>query len=724
MRNRSKTFSLLIVILFLCNRLSATQWEVGPTRNYTSPSQVAGLVADGDTVDIDAGDYYGDVASWYAHDLVFRGRGGMAHLHATGNNAEGKAIWVIKGNNNVLELIEFSECVVPDDNGAGIRQEGTNLTIRYCKFHHNQMGLLAGDKPNSHILVEYSEFGYNGTGGGGYSHNIYVNHIGQFTFQYNYSHHSMDQGHLVKSRAPINYIMYNRLTCETGSISSYELDLPNGGVSYVIGNIIEQNADSANGGIISYGMEGLSNPINELYLINNTIHNNRPAATMVRIQSGTPVAVAINNIFSGPGTVINGVLTSDQNNLLTQGSEFENANGYDFSLAANSGAINAGIDPGQVNGVSLLAENEYRHLAHFIPRITNGIIDRGALEYQTDNEDYYCSLPQRSIQFTGSGTNQSNRIKIPLEPHNAVDIGMDMTIEFWMKCGAQDNMGTVQSGNDGEGWRTGNILVDRDVYGIGDYGDYGIAIGSSTGSAMGERVIAFGCDKNGQGVTIVGTQSVADQQWHHVAIVRDASTGVIRLYVDGVLDGSGTGPVGDLSYRDGRATNYILSDPYLVIGAEKHDLGLQNNTYSGMMEELRISNMQRYSADFLVSTFPYTVDAGTVLLLHFDEGNGPIAYNGDHTIEYFQNSGYINVSLDEMSPNWTLESPFNTNQVAIIGENNACHSTSYTYSVVDIAGTEWLWSVSGGSIVSGQGTATIVVVWDNNLTGNVSVIGQ
>ena len=121
-------------------------WPVGPTQIYTVPSAVSGLVADGDTVEIDAGLYSGNVTKWFANRLVIRSKGnGYAHLEAAGNYAEGKAIWVIKGADCTVEGIEFSGCKVPDHNGAGIRQEGKNLILRNCFFHHNEMGILTSN---------------------------------------------------------------------------------------------------------------------------------------------------------------------------------------------------------------------------------------------------------------------------------------------------------------------------------------------------------------------------------------------------------------------------------------------------------------------------------------------------------------------------------------------------------------------------------------------------
>src|SRR5581483_11609875 len=101
--------------------------QVGPSRDIKLPSQAAGQAKPGDIIEIDAGNYRGDVASWAADGITLRGVGGRAKLSADGNSAEGKAIWVIKGRDVTVENIEFTDVQVPDGNGAGIRAEGTNL---------------------------------------------------------------------------------------------------------------------------------------------------------------------------------------------------------------------------------------------------------------------------------------------------------------------------------------------------------------------------------------------------------------------------------------------------------------------------------------------------------------------------------------------------------------------------------------------------------------------
>ena len=78
---------------------------------------------------IDAGTYSGDVATWTQDDLTLRGDGGR-HLRADGNDAQGKAIWVIAGDRTRVDRIELSGTAVPDRNGAGIRQEAPTSPSR------------------------------------------------------------------------------------------------------------------------------------------------------------------------------------------------------------------------------------------------------------------------------------------------------------------------------------------------------------------------------------------------------------------------------------------------------------------------------------------------------------------------------------------------------------------------------------------------------------------
>jgi hypothetical protein len=274
--------------------------RVGPSRSIQNIAQAATLARDGDVIEIDAGAYHGDVAVWNQKQLSIRGVGGNARLFSDGMSAEGKAIWVIRNGNFDIANIDFIGTHVPDRNGAGIRFEGGSLHIHHCLFYGNENGLLTSDNSHSELDISNSEFAYNGAGDG-YSHNLYVGKIHSLKVTGSYFHHA-NVGHLFKSRAEFNDITYNRLTDEVGGRASYELDIPNGGTAYIIGNIIQQNQETENSTIIAYGEEGYSWPVNGIYLASNTVVNDLSSGgTFLRVAPGTVKGITANNFLLGQG---------------------------------------------------------------------------------------------------------------------------------------------------------------------------------------------------------------------------------------------------------------------------------------------------------------------------------------------------------------------------------------------------------------------------------------
>jgi hypothetical protein len=301
----------LIVFLLIAFSAQAKTWLVGPTRQYAVPSKVMPLVADGDTVLIDSGLYVGDVGAWTNNNLVIRCPNGMARFNANGNIAQKKGIWVLAGNNTYVEGCEFYGAAIDSadgDNGAGIRVGGNGLTCRRCYFHDNQEGILtANDTANNNILIEACEFDHNGveTGGlAGFEHNIYVGHSTSCTIKFCYFHRAI-VGHEIKSRANVNYILYNYIVDDTDGDGSYSIDLPNGGESYVIGNAIEKGPNTQNPTAITYGEEGLINPSSDFYFTSNTVVTDRHSSNFLYIAGGAVLPWIFNNIFAGQAQFIN-----------------------------------------------------------------------------------------------------------------------------------------------------------------------------------------------------------------------------------------------------------------------------------------------------------------------------------------------------------------------------------------------------------------------------------
>ncbi|MEO8118438.1 MAG: right-handed parallel beta-helix repeat-containing protein [Rhodoferax sp.] len=321
----------------------------------------------GAIVEVDTGDYVGDVAVWTQDQLTLRAIGGRVKLVAAGASAEDKAIWVVRGGQMSVEGFDFTDARVPGKNGAGIRFERGHLKIRDCTFSNNENGILTSDQPDAVLEIKNSEFGHNGQGDG-QSHNLYVGSIARLTVTGSYFHHAR-VGHLLKSRAAENHIFYNRLTDEVGGSASYELEFPGGGIAYVVGNTIAQGSQTENPHMISYGTEGYTHSRNELYLVNNTLNDNRPqGGVFLRIKPGSVTVKAINNLLVGAGKLESAGPGVFQNNFNVGWDAFEQLVRDDYRLKRASGLVGKAIDPGTANNISLRPQAEYVH-----PRSTQTI---------------------------------------------------------------------------------------------------------------------------------------------------------------------------------------------------------------------------------------------------------------------------------------------------------------------------------------------------------------
>lgn len=277
--------------------------QVGPTRTIKTIAHSAQLAGAGTTIEIDYGEYAGDVAVWTQDRLTLRAVGGRVRLIAAGTAAEGKAIWVMRGGQMSVEGFDFTGARVASQNGAGIRFEKGVLRVRDCTFTDNENGILTGNDADTQLEIEDSEFAHNGYGDG-QSHNLYVGVIARLSVTGSYFHHAR-VGHLLKSRAKINRIYNNRLVDGEGRQASYELEFPIGGVAHVVGNVIAQSTSTENPHLISFGAEGYKWLLNEIRLENNTLVN--PLAqggVFLRVAPQGAVAIrAVNNRLTGQGTL-------------------------------------------------------------------------------------------------------------------------------------------------------------------------------------------------------------------------------------------------------------------------------------------------------------------------------------------------------------------------------------------------------------------------------------
>lgn len=377
--------------------------QVGPGAEFERPSLAAKAARNGDVIEITGGDYPGDVAVWTKNDLLIRSINGVTRLDAKGSQlAQRKAIWVISGNNVRIENIEFANARSRDKNGAGIRAQGNNLHIVSCYFHDNESGVMTDNNTSSQILIENSEFARNGYKSG-YAHQIYAGSIKKFILKGSYIH-GTNIGSAVKSRAQKSVITYNRIVDEGRGRSNYTIDISNGGEAYIIGNILQQSPFTGNYTLIPYAPEGIRWDINKLFILHNTIVNDRKDGNFIFNHSQVNAQV-INNLLigagspiKGPGTMIGNIvdhgknlfgsfddtlggLNNSRENRFTKTIAVVDRRTYNYHLSAESPAIDAAVDlPPDMEQI-FKPLKAYRHPLRTNTRQVHNSPDVGAHEY-------------------------------------------------------------------------------------------------------------------------------------------------------------------------------------------------------------------------------------------------------------------------------------------------------------------------------------------------------
>lgn len=365
-RNRLRMHALRLALPFaalLAQSVGAEVLRVGPGQEFVRIADAAKAAKDGDIVEILSGEYRGDVALWTQKRLLIRGIGERPVLIADGRIAEGKAIWVIRDGDFLIDNIEFRGARAADYNGAGIRFERGRLEVRNSVFTDNQAGILTANFANSELFVRDSLFAQAPEQEESLPHLLYVGRIARFEVSGSRFHQGY-RGHLLKSRARYNDIRYNLLYDGPQGEASYELELPNGGLAFVVGNIIGQSAATQNPVVVAYGAEGDAWPESALYLAHNTLLSDRHTGTLFlrtwpdRLPQGSEV-VGINNLSVGLGSLTLANAGDYRGNLPLPPGGLEDPATLDFRPLGASLLRQLTSPAGSARGVSLQPEAEF-----------------------------------------------------------------------------------------------------------------------------------------------------------------------------------------------------------------------------------------------------------------------------------------------------------------------------------------------------------------------------
>ena len=232
----------------------------------------------GDTIEVAAGTYTGaaGVATIGAgkSNVTVKGVGGPVVLDAAGYTIpNGKAIFTIQGAGVTVQDIGFANAAVPDNNGAGIRLEAPGVFICIgCTFTGNQDGILTDHNPLTSLFVVNSFFTNNGACDGS-SHGIYAGAVGAVSVTGS-TFSGTCIGHDIKSRAAATTVTDNCLSCDYAGSASYQVELPNGGVGVISGNVLGKGPQADNSYFIAYSAECQDcYSVNALSIFGNTFNN-------------------------------------------------------------------------------------------------------------------------------------------------------------------------------------------------------------------------------------------------------------------------------------------------------------------------------------------------------------------------------------------------------------------------------------------------------------------
>ncbi|HTQ39662.1 MAG TPA: CotH kinase family protein [Pirellulales bacterium] len=166
-----------------------------------------------------------------------------------------------------------------------------------------------------------------------------------------------------------------------------------------------------------------------------------------------------------------------------------------------------------------------------------------------------------ALSFSGDGQyEKSNESAVQVASNLAPILGSTSTLDVWVKTTQTGNnihymapaiTGVEESGGTNDiNWGTLNAA-----------GDIGIYVGDTGG--------------------VYSTSAINNGQWHNIAMTRDVSTGIVQLYVDGVLQGTSTFDTGSKTsqfFLIGALTD-VASNGTTINGA---------NYFNGSLDDVRI----------------------------------------------------------------------------------------------------------------------------------------
>lgn len=197
-----------------------------------------------------------------------------------------------------------------------------------------------------------------------------------------------------------------------------------------------------------------------------------------------------------------------------------------------------------------------------------------------------------------STNNNGNYLSSSQQTRDNLNLTGDFTIEFWCRLNSNSGafntvMGSWAGGGSGE-----SFYIATNAY-----------------NATGKLGISF-WDTNGSKSEPNFGSALSTGVWFHAAFVRSGTT--LYVFKDGTLLNAG-GTTMTYGIRQ-TGTNFWIGN------------NGSSDIFDGWLDEIRISNTARYTANFTAPTSPFVNDANTVLLIHADGTDASTVFRDDNGI--------------------------------------------------------------------------------------------
>jgi len=288
------------MIKFLCFLLFFPQFSLFAEHVFVDGKEFFSLeeaksgIKDGSQVFLKAGIYTKGFHT-KANNLEIIGEKGVIFDNAA---VDHKAVLVLTGKNILVESIECKNIKVRAGNGACIRFEGENLTVRGLYAHDSESGIMTSTVPG-YVNIEFSRFERLGSRRG-YSHGLYIK-ADELNIRYSKFLKTKKQGSSIKSRSK-KVLIENSIIATLGSVDSRAVDMAKYGELIIRNSILQQGDNSSNSQLLAYGLEKNVEKVfdvNRIELTNNLIFFDREKSNVYIAHRLADEIISTNNIFVG-----------------------------------------------------------------------------------------------------------------------------------------------------------------------------------------------------------------------------------------------------------------------------------------------------------------------------------------------------------------------------------------------------------------------------------------